>query len=70
VAGPRRNKKATVGAAILLGFVVLALLGPLVVQDPTAFVGQAAPAPFAGTTWLGTTGQGQDVLAQTVCGAA
>jgi oligopeptide/dipeptide ABC transporter ATP-binding protein len=63
-----RNKKATVGAAILLGFVVLALLGPLVVQDPTAFVAKPHQPP----SWdhlFGTTGQGQDVLAQTVCGA-
>jgi oligopeptide/dipeptide ABC transporter ATP-binding protein len=64
----RQNRKATLGAAILLGFLVMMILGPLVVQDPTAFVG----APHQPPSWhnlLGTTGQGQDVLAQTVVGA-
>lgn len=64
----RKNRMATLGGAILLGFVVMMVLGPLVVQDPTAFVG----APHQSPSWqhlLGTTGQGQDVLAQTVVGA-
>ena len=64
----RKNRMATLGGAILLGFVVMMILGPLVVQDPTAFVG----APHQPPSWqhlLGTTGQGQDVLAQTVVGA-
>jgi oligopeptide/dipeptide ABC transporter ATP-binding protein len=64
----RRNRKASLGGAILLGFVLMMILGPLVVQDATAFVG----APHQPPSWqhlLGTTGQGQDVLAQTVVGA-
>ena len=42
--------------------------GPLVVGDPTAFVA----VPHLPPSWrhlLGTTGQGQDVLAQTIAGA-
>ena len=34
-----RNRKATLGGAILLGFVFLMIFGPLLVQDPTAFLG-------------------------------
>ena len=62
-----RNRKAAVGAAILLTFVVLIVVGPFFAQDPTAFV--AAPhQPPSADHWLGTTGQGQDVLAQTLTG--
>ena len=63
-----RNKKAAVGGVILLFFIVLAVFGPLIVGDPTAFVG-VPHSPPSGDHWFGTTGQGQDVLAQTVAGA-
>jgi peptide/nickel transport system permease protein len=44
------------------------MLGPLFVGDPTEMV--AVPLePPSWAHWLGTTGQGQDVLAQTICGA-
>lgn len=62
------NKKAVVGGAILLLFLLAALVGPWLVQDPTAFAGLPLQPPSA-EHWLGTTGQGQDVLAQTVVGA-
>jgi len=56
------------GVAILIGFALLALFGPLFVGDPAAQV--AIPLdPPSWDHWLGTTGQGQDVLAQTVAGA-
>jgi oligopeptide/dipeptide ABC transporter ATP-binding protein len=64
----RRNRMATLGGAILLGFVVVMIFGPLLVQDPTAFVGTPHQPPSLHHL-LGTTGQGQDVLAQTVVGA-
>ncbi|HEV3031661.1 MAG TPA: dipeptide/oligopeptide/nickel ABC transporter permease/ATP-binding protein [Polyangia bacterium] len=66
--GLLRNSKAAVGLAVVAGFVVMALLGPAVVGDPTAFVA----VPHLPPSWshpFGTTGQGQDVLAQTVAGA-
>ncbi len=63
-----RNRKATLGGAILLGFVFLMIFGPLLVQDPTAFLG-VPHSPPSWDHWLGTTGQGQDVLAQVVVGA-
>lgn len=64
-----RNRKASVGAVIFAVFVLLALFGPLVVhQDPDAFLGMPHQPP----SWahlFGTTGQGQDVLVETILGA-
>ncbi len=63
----RRDRKASVGALILVLFALLAVVGPFLVGDPTALV--AVPLePPSSAHWLGTTGQGQDVLAQTVVG--
>jgi peptide/nickel transport system permease protein len=63
------NRKASVGVGIVLFFIVMALFGPLVVShDPGAFVGAPHEPPSAEYP-LGTTGQGQDVLAQTIAGA-
>ena len=62
-----RNRKATAGATILAVFVVLALVGPYLVGDPALPVGKPLEPP----SWrhlFGTTGQGQDVLAQTIAG--
>ncbi|ABF91133.1 putative oligopeptide/dipeptide ABC transporter, permease/ATP-binding protein [Myxococcus xanthus DK 1622] len=63
-----RQRKAAVGGSILLGFIVLALIGPWLVMDPTELVGRPHQPPSS-AHWFGTTGQGQDVLAQTVVGA-
>ncbi len=63
----RRDRKATVGGAILLVFLLVAVVGPYLVGDPTALVGIPLQPP-SGQHWLGTTGQGQDVLAQLVVG--
>jgi len=64
-----RNRKATVGAVIFAVFVLLAVFGPLIVhQDPDAFLG----VPHQPPSWqhlFGTTGQGQDVLVETILGA-
>jgi peptide/nickel transport system permease protein len=63
------NRKATLGAAIVVAFVLLAVLGPVVFhEDPNAFVGEPNQPPSAAHLF-GTTGQGQDVLAQTILGA-
>jgi peptide/nickel transport system permease protein len=62
------NRKARVGVALLLFIVVAAILGPLFTPDPAAWLGEPLQAPSA-KHWLGTTGMGQDVLAQTLAGA-
>jgi peptide/nickel transport system permease protein len=62
------SRKASFGAAVVAAFAVMAIAGPAVVGDPTAFVA----VPHLPPSWshlLGTTGQGQDVLAQTIAGA-
>ena len=63
-----RDRKASVGAALVALFALMALVGPLLAGDPDALVGLPLQPPSA-AHWLGTTGQGQDVLAQTVVGA-
>jgi len=68
LAALRHDRRALVGLVILGGFVLIALIGPLLVGDPTA---QLA-LPLSPPSWdhpFGTTGQGQDVLAQTIAGA-
>ena len=61
------NHKAMLGLAIMAVFMFAALFGPLFVADPQAFVGQPLQPPSA-AHWFGTTGQGQDVFAQTIVG--
>jgi len=63
----RRDRKAMVGAAILGVFCFLGLVGPSLVGDPSALVGIPLQPPLT-EHLLGTTGQGQDVLAQLVAG--
>ncbi|HEX5060991.1 MAG TPA: dipeptide ABC transporter ATP-binding protein [Kofleriaceae bacterium] len=62
------NRKALVGAAVLVLFALVAIVGPFVFPDAGAPVGRPL-APPSWQHWLGTTGQGQDVLALTVTGA-
>ncbi len=62
-----RDRKAAVGAVILATFALVAVVGPFLVGDPSALVAVPLQPPSA-AHWLGTTGQGQDVLAQTVVG--
>jgi peptide/nickel transport system permease protein len=61
------NRKALVGLAILAVFGLVALLGPWLAPDPNEPVGVPLEPPTAGH-WFGTTGQGQDVFAQTIAG--
>lgn len=63
----RRDRKATVGAAVLAVFGLVAFVGPLFVGDPQAMVAIPLQPPSLHHL-LGTTGQGQDVLAQLVVG--
>jgi len=68
VKGLLRHRRARAGLAILAGFVLLSTVGALLAGDPAAQV--AVPlSPPSWDHWFGTTGQGQDVLAQTLAGA-
>jgi peptide/nickel transport system permease protein len=59
-----RNRKLVGGFAVVLVFLLAALVGPLIESgDPNAYVGPAAAAP-SGAYWFGTTTFGQDVFAQ------
>ncbi|HEX9102762.1 MAG TPA: ABC transporter permease subunit, partial [Polyangia bacterium] len=62
------DRRALVGVALLAGFAAMALVGPLVVGDRLRLL-DVPLAPPSWRHWLGTTGQGQDVLAQTIVGA-
>jgi len=62
------HRQATLGALLLVFFVLMAAVGPWFVQDPSRLVGVPLSPPST-QHWFGTTGQGQDVLAQTVAGA-
>ena len=63
------NRKSRLGLWCLLAMCLMAVVGPFFVQDPLAYI-SAPHQPPSSEHWLGTTGQGQDVLAQTVVGAA
>ena len=61
------DRKALLGALLLGFFLLLAAFGPLLAGDPDALVGIPHQPPSLAHLF-GTTGQGQDVLAQTVVG--
>ncbi len=62
------ERKAIFGILILAIFILVAIFAPLLSpNDPTRFVGRQNQAPSA-AHWLGTNGQGQDVLAQLIVG--
>lgn len=63
------QKKAVFGLTILLGFILIAVLAPVITPgDPAGFVGRQNQPPSA-HFWLGTNGQQQDVMRQIVWGA-
>lgn len=67
--GLMTNRKAMIGATILIVFVLLALLAPVLFPgNPSRITAMASQEPSA-EYWLGTTAKGQDVLALTVHGA-
>ncbi len=64
-----RRRSARLGLAILGFFLLLSLFGPsLTPHDPTEYLGMPSEPPSA-EHWLGTTGEGKDVLSQTLAGA-
>jgi peptide/nickel transport system permease protein len=63
-----RNGKLVGGLVVVLGFLALAVFGPLfTADDPNAYAGLPAQHP-SGEYWFGTTMFGQDVFAQFVHG--
>ena len=63
-----RHPQSRVGLVTLCLILLVALIGPWLVCSPEAYVGAPHEPPSA-LRWFGTTGQGQDVLAQTIVGA-
>jgi len=64
-----RDRKGTVGAILLLFFVVLAIFpGQIAPYSPT-FIGFPRSLGPSGAHWLGTTSQGQDIYSQLIWGA-
>ena len=62
------NPKVAIGLGIVGFFLLVAILGPLIIQqDPTA-LSSAVLQPPSSAHWLGTTQTGQDVFAQVVVG--
>jgi peptide/nickel transport system permease protein len=64
----RRNPKASIGALLLLFFIVLAIFpGQIAPYNPTAIDFPPGLGPSA-AHWLGTTSQGQDIYSQLIWG--
>jgi peptide/nickel transport system permease protein len=64
-----QNRKASVGAAIIVFYLTMAIFGPWIAPyDATQIVGQRHTPPSA-DHWFGTDGSGKDVLSQTIVGA-
>jgi peptide/nickel transport system permease protein len=62
------NRKATIGAAILLFFILVGIFAPWIAPyDPDEFVARPHQPPST-DYWFGTTGSGEDVFSQTVWG--
>lgn len=64
-----QQRKALFGIIVLSLFVLMAIFAPLLAPyDPSRFVARPNQPPSA-EHWLGTTGQGQDVLSQVIWGS-
>jgi peptide/nickel transport system permease protein len=64
-----RNNKLRVGLSVVLIFLVIALIGPLLTDNPPyEYANPAGPEPPSSEYWFGTTTFGQDVFSQFVHG--
>ena len=66
--GIMSNQKAFIGSCIILTFVLITIFLPSFIQSPNDFLGEPLSPPSTENIF-GTNGQGQDVFAQTICGA-
>ena len=66
--GIMSNQKAFTGSCVILIFALIAIFLPFFIQSPTDFLGTPLSPPSLEYIF-GTNGQGQDVFAQTICGA-
>ena len=66
--GIMSNQKAFTGSCIIVIFSLIAIFSPSFIKSPTDFLGTPLSPPSAEYIF-GTNGQGQDVFAQTICGA-
>ena len=62
------NRKAKIGLAIFMFFIISSILIPFFIHPPTQYVGIPLQPPSL-EFWFGTNGQGQDVFSQTIYGA-
>lgn len=63
------NRKAAVGAAIVLFFVIIGIIGPWIAPyDPSTIGVGGIMQPPSGSHWLGTTRLGQDLYSQLLVG--
>ena len=63
-----RSGKATVGAAILLFFVLFAIIGPWITPYSPDATGASPVAPPSGAHWFGTDQLGRDIYSQLLIG--
>ncbi len=68
ISGILSNRKAFTGCCIIVFFTTISILLPSFIQSPTEFLGTPLSPPSS-EYFFGTNGQGQDVFAQTICGA-
>ena len=66
--GIMNNQKAFIGSCIIVIFSLIAIFSPSFIKSPTDFLGTPLSPPSQEYIF-GTNGQGQDVFAQTICGA-
>lgn len=69
LSGLFNNRKAAVGATILIVFILMAIFAPYITKyEPNEFVARPHQPPSR-EYWFGTDGYGQDVFSRTVYGA-
>jgi peptide/nickel transport system permease protein len=65
----RHNRRAMIGACILVAFIVMALFAPLIVPYAPTATRFTPNLPPSAQHWLGTTINGNDILSQVIWGA-